>query len=766
MPSVLLVGMLVWLYYRRELHGTVGWAAWLLPTLRSLAVIMVLLTFLSPVIYRRWVEGRLGRVVFVIDDSHSMRLSDEGEKSRIETVRTLLFDGDDAVVNQLAETHALRVVTGSSESLETVWSHTDPAERPNPEGKRPTRLSSDGTSTDLAALLRQTKSFFGDLETTTESDPSANPHSAVVLLSDGRHNEKGTPATAARQLGAVNVPVHTVQLGKAEEPIDVAVVEATVPDRIFFRNRLRGSLLVKENLTVDQPYRIQISAGQEVLWEETFTASSPGVREIPFDINIEEATRRQTENTRSPQNEPSADRSRHAAVGIKLRVNIQTDADEVDRSNNQHAFGIWSITKEARLLIVDGRSRWETRYVRNLFDRDPQWKVDVTIAGPASELKLIRAAPGDGGFPTLLSELSRYDAIVLGEIPPDVLSEKQFDTLQEYVDHGGGLVVVDGTRGHLHRQLEGPLGRLIPVLSTQSESVSADGFQLDATGANRNIVQIDEDAGQSDTIWRELIPPRSMVATSALPGADILISANTENGSLPWLVTRRYGGGRVVYLAGDETWRWRIDVADLYHGRFWNQLMRSVMPPLYPVSDQYADLDTGPRSRQAGEQAEIRVRLHDLDGSPRGDALVDAVLLRDQQPFATINLTATDPVLGTYGGLTPPLPPGDYQVRVQASGFAREAISVQSRILVDPTISRESIFQASDPALLQAIADASGGTKLAASEAGSLVDLLEPLSTGRVVESEIALWQSFPWFVVIIVLLTLEWLVRKGVGLV
>ena len=31
------------------------------------------------------------------------------------------------------------------------------------------------------------------------------------------------------------------------------------------------------------------------------------------------------------------------------------------------------------------------------------------------------------------------------------------------------------------------------------------------------------------------------------------------------------------YMGFDESWRWRYEVADLYHQRFWNQLKTRVM---------------------------------------------------------------------------------------------------------------------------------------------------------------------------------------------
>ena len=46
-----------------------------------------------------------------------------------------------------------------------------------------------------------------------------------------------------------------------------------------------------------------------------------------------------------------------------------------------------------------------------------------------------------------------------------------------------------------------------------------------------------------------------------------------------------------------------------------------------------------------------------------------------------------------------------------------------------------------------------------------LPELLSPLSSGRVVESETLIWQSYWWFAAIVMLLTAEWVLRKRAGL-
>ena len=52
--------------------------------------------------------------------------------------------------------------------------------------------------------------------------------------------------------------------------------------------------------------------------------------------------------------------------------------------------------------------------------------------------------------------------------------------------------------------------------------------------------------------------------------------------------------------------------------------------------------------------------------------------------------------------------------------------------------------------LLREVAKLSGGTYLREEQIGRLNDLLKPISSGKLVTKEIALWQSYWWFVPIV----------------
>ena len=67
--------------------------------------------------------------------------------------------------------------------------------------------------------------------------------------------------------------------------------------------------------------------------------------------------------------------------------------------------------------------------------------------------------------------------------------------------------------------------------------------------------------------------------------------------------------------------------------------------------------------------------------------------------------------------------------------------------------------------LLRQMASGSGGSFLREEDLSTLPDLLSPLSSGRVVESDTLIWQSYWWFGAILLLLTAEWVLRKRAGL-
>ena len=664
-----------------------------------------------------------------------------------------LLDPSTGILAQLSKNHDVELFGLSGSQAEGLW---DARVRSTP----PTELAIRPLSsvTDLSGGIAE-KITPAPAATATVPASESDGRTAVVLITDGRHNSGSSPLETARVLGAREIPVYTVGFGSTQEPPDLALVELHHPEMVFQKDRLRGTVVFKDRMPPGQSFAVQIGHGGEILWQEQLTTQDLPLRRVDFEFSID-ALVQQLGTQLDPQ-------VRHYALPLSLQASISPLEGETETSNNQRTMRFMAVTRNYRLLLIDGRPRWETRYLRNVFSRDEQWHVDTILVGPATDQPALPRGDTANMFPTDEAALFDYDLIIFGEVPAGVLADHEQAWIRSFVERrGGGLVFIDGRREHLRLLNPETLGPLLPVswLPGRSDALPT-RLQLTNEGAANAALMLQSTGPENREFWHRLPVPHALVWTEALPGTEVLVEAAVGGSTVPVMVTRSFGAGRVLYSASDETWRWRYKVADGYHQRFWNQVAKWVMQRPFAVSSEFVSLDSGPPSYAAGRTAEIRARLRGTDGRPVSDATVDALLWRDGRIVSTVSLTAEGAAYGVYAGRTAPLSEGQYEVTVQASGFSNQAMNVRTSFVVLPPRSEELQETACNDGLLREMSLASGGRFLREEQIGQLAELLGPLSTGHVVESDTLLWQSYWWFLAIVGLLTIEWILRKRAGL-
>jgi hypothetical protein len=213
----------------------------------------------------------------------------------------------------------------------------------------------------------------------------------------------------------------------------------------------------------------------------------------------------------------------------------------------------------------------------------------------------------------------------------------------------------------------------------------------------------------------------------------------------------------VAYIASDESWRWRNEVAGKYQDRFWSQIINTLGEPLFSAADDQIALDTDFFSYPPGSSVPLRARVR--DGKSRSS--VDITLWRDGKQYSTVHLGQDPDRSDTFSGRTGPLDSGVYDF-----GISEAASSPRLRFEVAPEHSTELSELTLNRDLLAQMATASHGQFIDEENTADLANLLSPLETGYATESEVHLWQSYGWFSAILILLTLEWILRKRVGLI
>lgn len=755
--------IVVMLLYFRESRALAMPYSYLLPALRASSVVLVILILAGPVWHKRQVVGTLGRVVFAVDTSESMSMTDSADAQsspiRLErALRMLTGDADNpGWLEALSSTHDVDVIAFSNGDPTMLWSNRGEEELPSSF-----ELTAEGKRTDLSSSLATMLATLSadDSPGLAADDSSDDPQrAAIVLMTDGRHNVGGSPVDLAQQLESIGAGVHAIGLGSEDEPADIGIINVERPDSVASDGRLSGNLVLKRYGFDGQEFTVRIESGGTTVWQKTISTAGSGQSSIPFEFDVQSIVDRISGD--APRG------VRRSSVVMDLRAVIDPVEGDRGTQNNEMPFRVAASTRDRRLLILDGSSRWETRYIKNLFERDPAWQVDTVLFGPGTDMPLVIRGEDSGQFPDTREAMSAYDAVILGEIPTDQLTEQDTRLLSGFVTRGGGLIVIDGRYDRL-RLLSESLGELIPVdYSEGEEPLALRSIRPTQMGADHPVMNLWGDKEQLIESWEDLPSPSTAIRVKAQEGTEVWAYAvGTDGRESPWMVTRLYGGGRIFYLSTDQTWRWRYKVADRFHARFWNQLLAAVMQPPYSASDDYVAMGTDKIEYESGESSTVRVRLQDTAGKPVGDATVDALLVANDRIIATVPLSVDDPARGTYQGQTPPLTPGAYEVRIRASGFDAAALQATTPIWVGRRDSAERSRVGLDKNALLQLSEAGGGVYLHESSADAILESLRPLSSGSIVESDILVWQSYYWFWAVIALLAIEWWMRKRAGLV
>ncbi|MBL68743.1 MAG: hypothetical protein CMO74_09905 [Verrucomicrobiales bacterium] len=791
---------LSWWLYRRDLRGRAGWMLWVLPLLRVLAVLLLMGTMTGPVLVTRTPVGTTTRVMVFTDASASMTVADEqmdtDRKLRImeqlgwleadpdrnatdpavvaalkrfdttprwQRLQQALLSGDESVFEQLADEHDTDLAALQENDRRLVW-HPEVL---NAEGEKVRVPASLGVEQTI------TNNFITDLVTGVDKHVIADAEEAaginlglpsstqkfVILFSDGQHNAEPRARDFARRLGNRGVEMHIVGMGTTRMPRDLAILKVAAPGKVFPNTIVSGEVVISDGMPPGKPFRMIIEHNGRTLVEQDLVTTEAGRRNIPFRFPIESIV----EEQKQLQNNDL----QYSNLPLEFNVRLTPVEGEIDEENNQSVLRVNVVTEEFKMLMVDGRPRWEQRYLYALFDRDERWKVRSVVADSSGRQGLGPRGNGPGQFPATREALFAHQLIIIGDVAPQMFHPEELQWIRDFVQfNGGGVIFIDGHMERLVNFRESPIGPLFPVRWTGASDFRSLDLKLRPL-SEQPAVQLMSDPAANVDVWNGLMGPRRVSLVNKLEGAEIILEVVEGNRRAPAMVFRRYGAGRVLYSCIDETWRWRYEVADRHHERFWKQAAKWIMEEPFAVSDRFVKLDSGEPSYEVKEQVRIRMRLRDpaaMERLRQADLKPAVMIMRNGEPLMRLPLEP-DFNSAMYRGITPSLDGGEYEVVPIVPGVPQDLLKARTKFTVASIPTGEMGVLHCNDKLLRLMAADSGGKYYAEEDLAQLVENLRPHSTSGEIIDERKLWQSFWVFLPLIVLLTLEWTLRKAAGL-
>ena len=389
----------------------------------------------------------------------------------------------------------------------------------------------------------------------------------VLFFSDGAdltEERKDMSEGILNSLIKMQVPVHTFQAGSNDQFKDLALESVSVSDFGFVQQPIRLSVMIFSSALGNRNVPLVLKEGNRILISKLIEIRKD---KKYYKVDLQFTPRK---------------------IGKRIyTLNLPRFSEESILTNNQKEFEIDVARDRVRILHLNGRPSWDSRYLREVLANNP--RVDLlsffilrnlgdNVAAPTSELSLIP-------FPSNLlfdDYLSSFDLIIFQNFKYEPFIDKKYLTnIRKYVEKGGAFLMVGGElsfQGGSYSRT--PIEDILPV-SFKETDIRFVGQEfhpkINEVFSSHPVLRLEKDLELTREVW-DTLPSLHGANLGLVADKDAYVLAELENASyssVPALVFGEFGEGRTGLLATDSVWSWnfRKEGGSRYFHRFWNNII-------------------------------------------------------------------------------------------------------------------------------------------------------------------------------------------------
>ncbi|MDG1850743.1 MAG: hypothetical protein P8J44_01355 [Gammaproteobacteria bacterium] len=587
-------------------------------------------------------------------------------------------------------------------------------------------LPDPGTATNLGQSVLQTL-----------RQASGASLGAVILVSDGADNSGAISQSELSEIASFGVPIHSVGIGRESIPEDLELSEILLPEKALPGTTLSARVAIRHDQGGSA--RVKVYDGDTFLTTQDIVLGNDQNMTLAFvDIEVPEPGQ------------------------LDLRFTLDPINNESNLANNTRSRVVDVEESRYKVLYVEGEPRWEYKFLQRALNDDPSIQLSTLLkVTPNKYYRQGIESPEqlENGFPEERAELFNYDALIIGSLNAAELTSEQHAMIRDFVsDRGGSLMMLAGLNGlGLGGWGETVVNEILPSrLNADNAAFVREKAPVTLTDSGRlaPMLQFSDSESENERLWSELPEIADHQQLGPLrPAATTLLGVNVEGRIQPLLVTQPYGKGQSYIMATGGTWRWQMSlpVADMRHETFWRQLTRG----LVANSPRPFELT----SRVQNEEISVRAQVRDPDAEENQGLEISAVVSSENSDVVSLDL---QPVPGQHGVYEASFTPN------QTGLYSIEAISRVGESLVSATTTAvrydegQEIFNVrQNRPLLERISLLTGGQYWSPEQWDEIPEAIS-YSTAGITEQQISyLWDAPFFFLLLILLKTAEWLLRR-----
>jgi uncharacterized membrane protein len=598
------------------------------------------------------------------------------------------------------------------------------------------------------------------------------PLGGVVLFTDGAASDEEELRAVMNDYREARVPVFPWVIGTPSQPDDVRIVSARVAQPSASQPNMRVEMRLDSPGFAGRKVALSVKFGDQLLDERALVLDGK-----PQELSFEFV---------SPYR------------GLNFyRIAVEVLDGEATAANNEVTAAGELRREPIRVLYMEGSEPSETAYLRDGLQADPEMEVtclhfpgNSSLAALAQEALRVRGKDmrvfKDGlgrdvpsvchptrGYPQTLEELLKYDVIIFSDIIKEAYTPEQLDATVAFVEEfGGGFVMVGGMTsfgaGDYQKTV---IDKLMPIeVANRSDPLWVNvNVNVSEAGWQHPIMQVGAGSEETRDAWTKSFPGLRGLnfVQRAKPGAYVLArtAGRTSYGDdLVVLAVQQIGRGRTMAFTSDSTVDWGTEFQTIwgpgqadnsYYRKFWNNTVRWLAADRIARKGGQAVIETSSPQAAPGETVLVRVPA----ASPTTHAGLELALIDADKKKSNLPLQWNGAQHCWEANLTPAAE-GELVIEASYRNEEGERVTTRSGVSVrhDQT---EEVAVAARAELMEELAAATGGVVVDEKSVGEVLDRIAAKALPVTWKRNIPLWDRWWLLLPILILVVLEWVVRR-----
>jgi hypothetical protein len=578
--------------------------------------------------------------------------------------------------------------------------------------------------------------------------------SGAIMFTDGAQNMGENPARVAEQFG---VPIITVGIGSARGTRDVLLSDVVTNEIAYAETQLPVEVNISSLGYAGRRARLR-------LFEEGASAQAKVLHEQEVALPADN-----TQFTSRFNMTPSK-------VGLnRYLAQIDTLAGEQTRENNRRAFYVRVLKNKLKLWILAGAPSPDYSFLKRALAADPNFQLQDFVQRP------------DGNFyqnvsaASLAAALNRagaddLDGVIMIDFPRRDSDRRLLDALlQQLTRKQIPLFFLNGPGVDLASlwQFRSVLPLAVTPLVTGERLVSV---QPDLAGLSHPLTRFAETPEENRRLWSELPPVFcNLFNLQPLAGSQVLASVDNQlagrpgpaRSGMPVMLAQKSAQRKTVAIFAYGIWRWHLLMQGIGKTpQAYETLIRNAVRWMVTAEDaKLVRITSNKEIYRGGESIELSAQIYYEDYRPREGAQVRVQLSSVGKPEQfSQDVILQDIGDGLYRATLQVLGGGDYQFRGYAEQSGQKIGEDGGRFSVEP-FSLEFLNTRLNEPMLRQMAQAAGGAYGPADSLENFIARLPLTPMSRHETSDLALWGRTPVLFVLLLVLGIEWFVRKRQGM-